>query len=234
MAYIVEIDELKKTYKNTVALSSINLKVKKGKVLGVLGPNGSGKTTLIKILNGLLTPTKGQVLIDGNKIGPSTKAITSYLPDRNFLYDWMDIQDSMDFYKDFYEDFNEDKFNDLINFMNLRKDMKVKSLSKGMHEKLNLSLVLAREAKLYILDEPIAGVDPIARGKILNAIIDNYREDSAMIITTHLVREMENLLDEVAFLSQGRILLHGDTEVLREERQMQIEDLYKEIFRMEG
>ena len=234
MAYIVEIDELKKTYKNTVALSSINLKVKKGKVLGVLGPNGSGKTTLIKILNGLLTPTKGQVLIDGNKIGPSTKAITSYLPDRNFLYDWMDIQDSMDFYKDFYEDFNEDKFNDLINFMNLRKDMKVKSLSKGMHEKLNLSLVLSREAKLYILDEPIAGVDPIARDQILNAIIDNYREDSAMIITTHLVREMENLLDEVAFLSQGRILLHGDTEVLREERQMQIEDLYKEIFRMEG
>ena len=200
MAYIVETDGLKKTYKNTVALSSISLKVKKGKVLGILGPNGSGKTTLIKILNGLLTPTKGQVLIDGNKIGPSTKAITSYLPDRNFLYDWMDIQDSMDFYKDFYEDFNEDKFNDLINFMNLRKDMKVKSLSKGMHEKLNLSLVLSREAKLYILDEPIAGVDPIARDQILNAIIDNYREDSAMIITTHLVREMENLLDEVAFI----------------------------------
>ena len=118
--------------------------------------------------------------------------------------------------------------------MNLRKDMKVKSLSKGMHEKLNLSLVLSREAKLYILDEPIAGVDPIARDQILNAIIDNYREDSAMIITTHLVWEVENLLDEVAFLSQGRILLHGDTEVLREERQMQIEDLYKEIFRMEG
>jgi len=180
MAYIVETDGLKKTYKNTVALSSISLKVKKGKVLGILGPNGSGKTTLIKILNGLLTPTKGQVLIDGNKIGPSTKAITSYLPDRNFLYDWMDIQDSMDFYKDFYEDFNEDKFNDLINFMNLRKDMKVKSLSKGMHEKLNLSLVLSREAKLYILDEPIAGVDPIARDQILNAIIDNYREDSAI------------------------------------------------------
>src|SRR5699024_8394510 len=132
---------------------------------------------------------------------------------------------------DFYEDFNESKFNDLLNFMNLKKDMKIKSLSKGMHEKLNLSLVLARESKLYILDEPIAGVDPVARDQILNAIIDNYREDSTMIITTHLVRDMENLFEEVAFLNEGEIVLQGNAEKLREEKEMQIEDIYKEIFR---
>ena len=234
MTYMVEIEGLRKKYKNTIALNGVDLKIRKGKVLGILGPNGSGKTTLIKILNGILTPTKGEALIDGNIIGSETKAITSYLPDRNFLYDWMNIQDSMNLYKDFYEDFNESKFNDLLKFMNLNKDMKIKSLSKGMHEKLNLSLVLGREAKLYILDEPIAGVDPVARDQILNAIIDNYREDSTMIITTHLVSQMENLLNEVAFLSKGEIVLHGDAEVLREERQMQIEDIYKEIFRLEG
>lgn len=230
MTYIIEIDGLRKNYKNNVALNDIYLNVEKGKVLGVLGPNGSGKTTLIKILNGILTPTKGKALIDGKRIGPETKAVTSYLPDRNFLYDWMNIEDSMNFYKDFYEDFNESKFNDLLKFMNLKKDMKVKALSKGMHEKLNLSLVLARESKLYVLDEPIAGVDPVARDQILNAIIDNYLKDSTMIITTHLVRDMENLFDEVAFLNDGEIILKGDAETLREERKMQIEDIYKEIF----
>lgn len=230
MTYIVEIEGLRKNYNSTVALKGIDIKVERAKVLGILGPNGSGKTTLIKILNGILSPTKGKVLIDGKRIGPETKAITSYLPDRNFLYDWMTIQDSMNLYMDFYEDFNEIKFNELLTFMNLKKDMKIKSLSKGMHEKLNLSLVLAREAKLYILDEPIAGVDPVARDQILNAIINNYREDSTMIITTHLVRDMENLFDEVAFLSEGDIVLQGNAEELREERKMQIEDIYKDIF----
>lgn len=230
MAYIIEIDGLSKKYKNTVALNNIFLNVEEGKVLGILGPNGSGKTTLIKILNGILTPTKGKALIDGKRIGPETKAVTSYLPDRNFLYNWMSIEDSMKFYKDFYEDFNENKFEDLLKFMNLKKDMKVKSLSKGMQEKLNLSLVLARESKLYVLDEPIAGVDPVARDQILRAIIDNYLEDSSMIITTHLVRDMESLFDELVFLSQGEIILKGNAENLREERQMQIEDIYKEIF----
>lgn len=233
MSYMVEINGLTKRYKNTLALNNVDLKVRKGKVLGILGPNGSGKTTLIKILNGILTPTKGEAFIDGNRIGVATKAITSYLPDRNFLYDWMKIEDSMNLYRDFYEDFNERKFEELLRFMNLKKDMEIKALSKGMHEKLNLSLVLARDAKLYVLDEPIAGVDPVARDQILNAIINNYREDSTMIITTHLVSEMENLLNEVAFLHKGEIVLHGDAEVLREERQMQIEDIYKDIFRLE-
>lgn len=230
MTYIVEIDGLSKSYNSKLALKNIFLNIEQGKVLGILGPNGSGKTTLIKILNGILTASKGKALIDGKSIGAKTKALTSYLPDRNFLYDWMNIEDSMNFYRDFYEDFNEDKFNDLLNFMQLKKDMKVKSLSKGMQEKLNLSLVLARESKLYILDEPIAGVDPVARDQILNAIIDNYREDSTMIITTHLVRDMENLFDQVVFLSEGEIVLKGDADELREEKQMQIEDIYKDIF----
>lgn len=230
MTYMIEIDGLSKSYNSNIALKNIFLNVEQGKVLGILGPNGSGKTTLIKILNGILTPTKGKALIDGKSIGAETKAVTSYLPDRNFLYEWMNIEDSMNFYKDFYEDFNENKFNDLLNFMKLNKDMKVKSLSKGMQEKLNLSLVLARESKLYILDEPIAGVDPVARDQILKAIIENYREDSTMIITTHLVRDMENLFDQVVFLSEGEIILKGDAEELREEKEMQIEDIYKEIF----
>lgn len=230
MTYMIEIDGLSKSYNSKLALNNIFLNVEQGKVLGILGPNGSGKTTLIKILNGILTSSKGKGLIDGKSIGAGTKAVTSYLPDRNFLYHWMNIEDSMNFYKDFYEDFNENKFNDLLKFMKLNKDMKVKSLSKGMHEKLNLSLVLARESKLYILDEPIAGVDPVARDQILKAIIENYREDSTMIITTHLVRDMENLFDQVVFLSEGEIVLKGDAEELREEKQMQIEDIYKEIF----
>ena len=204
--------------------------IEKGKVVGILGPNGSGKTTLIKILVGILRQTKGEILIDGHKPGVQTKSIVSYLPDRNFLYEWMNIQDAIDMYKDFYADFDEKKCDDLLKFMKLERDMKVNSLSKGMKEKLNLTLVLSRKAKLYILDEPIAGVDPVARDQILDAIINNYEENSSMIITTHLVRDMEKIFDEVSFISDGEIILEGNAEKLREEKSMQIDDLYKEIF----
>ncbi|NLX61136.1 MAG: ABC transporter ATP-binding protein [Tissierellia bacterium] len=208
----------------------INLNIEEGRVVGVLGPNGSGKTTLIKILTGLLRQTSGQVLIDGKPVGVYTKSIVSYLPDRTFLYKWMKIEDAMNLYKDFYADFDEEKFNELLAFMKLEKGMKIDSLSKGMHEKLNLSLVLARNARLYILDEPIAGVDPVARDQILDAIINNYNEKSSMIITTHLVRDMESILDEVVFLKEGNIVLAGSAEGLREERGKQIDDIYKEVF----
>src|SRR5690606_1486339 len=199
-------------------------------VVGILGPNGSGKTTLIKILTGILRPTKGEVYIDGNKPGVITKSIVSYLPDRNFLYDWMKIQDAINFFKDFYQDFDENKAYGLLEFMKLDRDMKINSLSKGMMEKLNLTLVLSRNAKVYILDEPIAGVDPVARDQILDAIINNYNEDSTMLITTHLVRDMENIFDDVVFLREGEIYMQGNAESLREEKGMQIDDLYKEIF----
>lgn len=218
MKNIVEINSLTKNYFNKRALDNISLNIEEGKVVGILGPNGSGKTTLIKILTGLLRQTKGEVLIDGHQIGVYTKSIVSYLPDRNFLYNWMTIKDAFEFYKDFYMDFDQKKFEDLLDFMKLEKSMKITSLSKGMHEKLNLTLVLSRNAKLYILDEPIAGVDPVARDQILDAIINNYNENSSMLITTHLVRDMENIFEDVVFLKDGEIVLTGNAETLREER----------------
>lgn len=230
MTNIVETKNLSKSYFNKKALDNLNLKIESGKVVGILGPNGSGKTTLIKILTGLLRQSSGEVQIDGHDIGVYTKSIVSYLPDRNFLYKWMSIEDACEFYKDFYSDFNEERFEELLKFMKLEKNMKIEELSKGMHEKLNLSLVLSRNAKLYVLDEPIAGVDPVARDQILDAIINNYNEKSSMLITTHLVRDMENLFDEVIFLKEGNIVLEGNAEALREEKGKQIDDIYKEIF----
>lgn len=230
MENIVEIKGLSKFYLNKKALNNLSLDLEKGKVVGILGPNGSGKTTLIKIITGILRQSKGEVLIDGEKPGVYTKSIVSYLPDRNFLYEWMSVDESINFYKDFYKDFDGNKAYELLNFMKLTRDSKISSLSKGMKEKLNLTLVLSRKAKLYILDEPIAGVDPVARDQILDAIIKNYNEDSTMIITTHLVRDIESIFDDVVFLKDGEVLLSGNAEKLREEKSMQIDDLYKEIF----
>lgn len=230
MNHIVEIKNLTKKYFNKKALDQVSLYLETGKVVGILGPNGSGKTTLIKILTGLLRQTDGDVFIDGHKVGPYTKSIVSYLPDRNFLYKWMKIEDARNLFEDFYCDFNENKFEELLDFMKLEKSMKIDTLSKGMHEKLNLALVLARDAKLYILDEPIAGVDPVARDQILDAIISNYNKKSSIIITTHLVRDMENLLEDVVFLKDGNIISTGNTENLRAEKGKQIDDIYKDIF----
>ena len=230
MENIIEIKGLTKSYLNKKALNNVSLNLEKGKVIGILGPNGSGKTTMIKIITGILRESKGEVLIDGKRPGVYTKSIVSYLPDRNFLYGWMNIQEAINFYKDFYSDFDENKAYDLLKFMKLDRSMKINSLSKGMTEKLNLTLVLSRNAKVYVLDDPIAGVDPVARDQILNAIINNYNEDSTMLITTHLVRDMESIFDDVVFLRDGEIYLTGNAEALREEKGMQIDELYKEIF----
>lgn len=227
---MVQIENLTKKYGSKTALDSVNINIESGKIVGILGPNGSGKTTMIKTLVGLLRPTSGNVMVDGKPIGKETKAVVSYLPDRSYLYKWMKIRDAFNFYSDFYADFNRNKFHELLKFMNLNMDMKVTELSKGMHEKLNLSLVLARDAKLYILDEPIAGVDPVARDQILDAIINNYSKDSTMIITTHLVRDMENIFDEVMFLQEGTVVLSGVAEELRGQYENQIDGIYKEIF----
>lgn len=230
MEKIIEIRDLTKDYKNKKALDGFTLDVEKGKILGILGPNGSGKSTLIKSLVGLMRPSSGSIKIDGMSPGVETKKIVSYLPDRNFLYKWMDVEDAINFYEDFYEDFNRSKALDLLKFMDLNIEMSIDELSKGMLEKLNLTLVLAREAKIYILDEPIAGVDPVARDQILNAIIESYREDATMIITTHLVRDMEKIFEEMVFIKDGRVELAGSADDLREEHEMQIDDLYKKIF----
>ncbi len=230
MEKIIQIDNLTKKYKKKKALDGFSLDVKKGKILGILGPNGSGKTTLIKSLVGLIRPTSGTIKIKGMKPGVETKKIVSYLPDRNFLYKWMNVEDAITFYEDFYKDFSRPKALELLKFMDLEIDMSIDELSKGMLEKLNLTLVLAREAEIYILDEPIAGVDPVARDQILDAIIESYREDSTMIITTHLVRDMEKIFEEMVFIKDGRVELLGSADDLREEHQMQIDDLYKKIF----
>jgi len=230
MDYIIEIKELSKQYFNKKALNNISINIEKGKIIGILGPNGSGKTTLIKIITGILRQSKGEIKIDGKTPGVYTKSIVSYLPDRNFLYPWMNIKDAIAFYKDFYKDFDEKKAYELLDFMKLNSKSKISSLSKGMTEKLNLALVLSRKAKVYVLDEPIAGVDPVARDQILNAIIENYNKDSTMIITTHLVRDMESIFDDIIFLKEGEVFLARNAEELREERKMQIDDLYKEIF----
>ncbi|NMA48213.1 MAG: ABC transporter ATP-binding protein [Tissierellia bacterium] len=230
MDNIIEIKGLTKKYGGIIAINNIDLNIKKGKIIGILGPNGSGKTTLIKLLTGLLHPTNGEIKIDGHLPSVYTKSIISYLPDRNALYNWMKIDDAIKLFMDFYEDFDEKKADSLLEFMKLDRTMKVSELSKGMKEKLNLTLVLARKAKVYIMDEPIAGVDPVARDQILKAIIDNYEENSTMIITTHLVKDMENIFDELVFIGDGEIVLQGDAETLREEKKINIDDIYKEIF----
>ena len=230
MENIIEIKGLTKSYLNKKALNNVDLNLEKGKVIGILGPNGSGKTTMIKIITGILRQSKGDILVDGKKPGVYTKSVVSYLPDRNFLYEWMNIQDGINFYKDFYTDFDENKAYELLKFMKLDRNAKISSLSKGMTEKLNLTLVLSRKAKVYVLDEPIAGVDPVARDQILDAIINNYDKESTMLITTHLVRDMENIFDDVVFLRDGEIYLTGNAEDLREEKGMQIDELYKDIF----
>ncbi len=230
MNNILDINSLSKNYGRKLALNSLNLKLEKGKIFGLLGPNGSGKTTLIKIIAGLLKESKGDILINGTKPGVESKKIVSYLPDEGYLYKWMKIKDAIELFKDFYDDFDEEKMNQLLEFMKLNKEMKITSLSRGMSEKLNLSLVLSRKAELYILDEPIAGVDPVAREKILDAIINNYNPDSSMIITTHLVKDIERIFDDVAFISEGKIIKYGVAEDLRMENNKSIDELYRDIF----
>ncbi|MGY0373898.1 ABC transporter ATP-binding protein [Clostridium sp. JNZ J1-5] len=230
MSAILEAKNLSKSYFNKKALNDINLSIEKGEVLGFLGPNGSGKTTFIKIAAGILRQSNGEILINGIKPGVETKKLVSYLPDRNYLYKWMKIKDAIEFFNDFYEDFNIKRCKELLDFMKLEEDYKITSLSKGMMEKLNLTLVLSRKAKLYILDEPLAGVDPVAREKILDAIIQNYNEDSSMIITTHLVKDIERVFDNIAFIKDGTIVLSGNAEDLRCERGKSIDELFREVF----
>lgn len=230
MNNIVQISNLTKKYNSNIALDNLNLELKNGTVVGLLGPNGSGKTTLIKILAGLLRSYSGEVLINDEAPGPITKAYVSYLPDRNVLNNFNKISDSIKFFEDFFEDFNTTKCKEILNSLALKEDSKIKSLSKGMVEKLHLSLILARKAKLYILDEPIAGVDPVARDEILNAIIDNIEPESTMIISTHLVRDIENIFDEVAFISNGKIIEYDIAENIRTQSGISIDEKYKEIF----
>ena len=230
MDNILKSEGICKAYLNKKALRGVDLEVLPGKIVGLLGPNGSGKTTFLKIAAGILHESSGEILIDGQKPGVYTKSIVSYLPDNEYLLNWMKVKDAVKYFKDFYSDFNEKKSKDLLKFMDLDENSPVKSLSKGMKEKLKLTLVLSREAKLYILDEPLGGVDPTAREKILNAIVNNFSENSSMIITTHLVNDIERIFDDVAFISDGEIILQGNAEDLRMSKKKSIDELYREVF----
>lgn len=228
---ILQCKNLSKKYGATEALKSIDLELEAGRIVGLLGPNGSGKTTFIKLANGLLKPTEGELLIDGNKPGRQTKAMVAYLPDRDFLPDYMSVSQLIKYYSDFFDDMNIDKAEEMLKNLDLDKDMKLKKMSKGTKEKVQLILTMSRDARVYFLDEPIAGVDPAARDYILKTIITNYNPDALVVISTHLIADVENVLDEVVFIKEGNIVLHKDADAIREEEAKSIDGLFREVFR---
>lgn len=229
MTSLIEIKDLTKVYKKKPALDHVSFTAEKGRIIGLLGPNGSGKTTLLKAMNGLLE-TDGSLLIDGNRPGIETKKIVSFLPERSYLDESMKVNKMLAFFKDFYADFDLDKASALLKDMNIDGETKIKQLSKGNKEKVQLILVLSRKAKLYLLDEPIGGVDPAARDYILDLILKMYDPGSTVIISTHLITDVERIFDDVIFLKEGEIVLKGDADMIREEHGKSIDELFREVF----
>lgn len=221
---------LTKTYGSVKALDNLDLTLGGGRFAGLLGPNGSGKTTLIKLLNGLIQPTSGSVLVDGQAPGIHTHSVVSYLPDRGYLNDWMRVSDLMDFFADFYADFDRVKANDMLQSLKINALDRLKTLSKGTKEKVQLIVTMSRKAKLFLLDEPIAGVDPAARDYILNTILSNYSEDASVLLSTHLIADIERVLDEVIFLKNGVMTLHESVDTIREEHGKSVDMLFREVF----
>lgn len=220
-----------KIYDAVRALDGVNLRLPTGRIIGLLGPNGSGKTTLIKILTGLLCPTEGSVTIDGKTIGPETKAIVSYLPDKMYYAGWMKTMDLVDLFADFYADFRRDRAEAMCQALGIGLNVKIKNMSKGTKEKLQLILVMSRNAKLYLLDEPIAGVDPAAREFILRTILTNYSPESTVMISTHLIADVEPVLDEVIFLKEGRVVRYDSVDNIRSIEGKSVDEVFREIFR---
>ena len=231
MESIVEFNSVYKSYGKKEVLKDINLNIPKGRIIGLLGPNGSGKSTMIKLINGLLSQDSGSIYINGLKPSKETKKIVSYLPERTYLNDWMKVKDMLGFFKDFYTDFDLEKAEEMLKNLNISKDEKLRTMSKGTKEKVQLILVMSRKADLYILDEPIGGVDPAARSYILKTIMTNYLENSTLLIATHLISEIENICDEVIFISKGNIVLQGDVDEIREEKGKSIDALFREEFK---
>ena len=227
----IEINHVTKQFGSLTALDSVALKLEKGQIVGLLGPNGSGKTTLIKILNGLLRPTAGSVTINGMEPGVETKRVVAYLPDRNALPDYMTASQLMDIYQDFFEDFDRQKAEAMVDDLGIDRKQTMKKMSKGTKEKLQLCLVMARQAEVYLLDEPIGGVDPATRDYILRTIISNYNEDAVVIISTHLIADVESVLDDVVFLKEGRVVLHKAADDIREEKGESVDKLFREVFK---
>lgn len=231
MSELVEIRNLTKIYeKKKVALDHLNLTIGRGKIIGLLGPNGSGKTTMIKLLNGLLVASEGEVLINGKAPGPESKSIVSYLPERTYFQNSMKVKELIAYFSDFYQDFRPERAKEMLAGLNISEDARLKTLSKGTREKVQLIMVMSRDAQLYILDEPIAGVDPAARDYILKTIITNYNENATVIISTHLISDIERVLDEVIFIRDGRLILQETVEEIREKKGKSVDAYFREVF----
>lgn len=228
---LVYLDHVTKNYGHEVALMDVSLNIQPGRI-GLLGPNGSGKTTIIKLINGLLQPSLGNIYIHGQLPSPASKKVVSYLPDTTYLNENMKIIDAIRYFQDFYADFNVQRAYQLLNDLHLQPNQKLNSLSKGNKEKVQLILVMSREADLYVLDEPIGGVDPAARDYILRTIIQNRRPNSSVLISTHLIADIEQVLDEAIFINQGRILLHENTTVMRNQYGKSIDEIFRDQFRV--
>ena len=228
---LLEIKNLCKTFDDKKILDNVNLIIPKGKIIGLLGKNGAGKSTLIKIINDLLTPTSGEILFKGEKIGVNSKKDISYLPERTYLDKEMKIKEVFKYFTDFYENFNIEKARKLLNDLNLDEEQKITKMSKGMQEKLQLVLVMSRDADLYILDEPLGGVDPATRDYILDTILSNFKEGSSVIISTHLIADIERILDEVIFIDNGQIKLTSSADELRNKEGKSIDEVFREVFK---
>lgn len=231
MEYLLESNHLCKKFGSLMALQDINLRITRGKIIGLLGPNGSGKSTLIKIINGLMTPSSGELTVNGKTPGVETKKIVSYLPERTYLNEWMKVYELLDYFEDFYEDFRRERAEQMLANLRISIDDKLKNMSKGTKEKVQLILVMSRDADLYVLDEPIGGVDPAARDYILKTIIGNYNENATVLLSTHLISDIENVLDEVIFLQYGQIRFHRSVDEIRSQEGKSIDQLFREVYR---
>ena len=229
--YLVTCTGLAKRYGQKEALRGIDLQLAPGRIIGLLGPNGSGKTTLIKLLCGLLQPTAGSITVDNSPVGPHSKAVISYLPDKMYYADWMRVSDLFDLFADFYADFDRQRAETMCLSLGIASRDRIKTMSKGTKEKVQLVLVMARRARLYLLDEPIAGVDPAAREFIMNTILTNYDEKASVLISTHLISDVEPVLDEAIFLREGQVVLHDNADALREREGKSLDALFRDVFR---
>lgn len=231
MSELIRCEHLTKNFGGLVALNGIDLTIESGKIVGLLGPNGSGKTTLIKLINGLLTPTSGKIFINGSEPGVTTKTQVAYLPDNNFLNSWMTVDQIVTMFSEFYADFRKELAYDMLSRLGTTPTVKLKTLSKGNKEKVSLILVMSRKARLYVLDEPIAGVDPATRDYIISTIINNYNPEASVIISTHLIADIEQVLDDVIFIKQGNIIDHRSVDEMREESGKSIDEMFREAFK---
>ena len=228
---LLEVKNLKKSFDDKEILKDINFSLSSGKIIGLLGKNGAGKSTLIKLINDLLTPTNGEILVKGNKVGVETKKIISYLPERTYLNKQMKVSDVISYFEDFYDNFDSDKAKKLLKDLDLDVNQKLAKMSKGMQEKVQLVLVMSRNADLYVLDEPLGGVDPATRDYILDTILSNFNENASVIISTHLISDIEKILDEVIFIDKGEIVLQSDADKLRKKEKASIDEIFRRMFK---